>query len=52
MKIVRATFAPEFLNRIDDIILFNRLTIQQMKDIVKIQIRSTKNNVIHSHSFN
>jgi ATP-dependent Clp protease ATP-binding subunit ClpB len=39
MKIVRATFAPEFLNRIDDIILFNRLSPQQMKEIVKIQIK-------------
>jgi len=38
MAIVRAAFRPEFLNRIDEIILFNRLEQEHMKDIVEIQL--------------
>ena len=38
MAAVRATFRPEFLNRLDEIILFNRLGRAQMKDIVRIQL--------------
>lgn len=33
-------FAPEFLNRIDEIILFNRLTHENMRPIVDIQLES------------
>ncbi len=36
---VRARFRPEFLNRIDEIILFHRLQKAQMGDIVKIQLK-------------
>ncbi|MDX2236402.1 MAG: ATP-dependent chaperone ClpB [Hyphomonadaceae bacterium] len=36
---VRARFRPEFLNRIDEIILFRRLQKAQMGEIVKIQLR-------------
>ena len=35
---VRAHFRPEFLNRLDEIILFHRLTRQQMNAIVDIQL--------------
>ncbi len=38
MGIVRQAFRPEFLNRLDEIILFNRLGRAQMKDIVQIQL--------------
>jgi ATP-dependent Clp protease ATP-binding subunit ClpB len=38
MEVVRAAFRPEFLNRLDEIILFNRLGRAQMKDIVAIQL--------------
>jgi len=38
MKMVRAHFRPEFLNRLDEIILFHRLTREQMAEIVDIQI--------------
>ena len=34
MAVVRAHFRPEFLNRLDEIVLFNRLGRAQMKDIV------------------
>ena len=35
---LRAAFKPEFLNRIDDIIIFHNLTPEQIGDIVTIQI--------------
>jgi ATP-dependent Clp protease ATP-binding subunit ClpB len=43
MGAVRSHFRPEFLNRLDEIILFHRLTRQNMDKIVEIQIgRLTK----------
>jgi ATP-dependent Clp protease ATP-binding subunit ClpB len=39
MGMVRATFRPEFLNRIDEIILFHRLKRDQMARIVDIQMK-------------
>jgi ATP-dependent Clp protease ATP-binding subunit ClpB len=36
---VKAAFRPEFLNRVDDIILFHRLQRIHMGDIVEIQLR-------------
>ena len=38
MDIIKASFRPEFLNRLDEIILFNRLQKANMNEIVKIQI--------------
>jgi ATP-dependent Clp protease ATP-binding subunit ClpB len=38
MQAVRAHFRPEFLNRIDEIILFRRLGRDQMGSIVRIQL--------------
>ena len=38
MTVVRSAFRPEFLNRLDEVILFNRLGRAQMKDIVAIQL--------------
>ncbi|WP_122467115.1 ATP-dependent chaperone ClpB [Brevundimonas lutea] len=38
MDAVRAHFRPEFLNRIDEIILFRRLGRDQMSGIVRIQL--------------
>ncbi len=35
---VRATFRPEFLNRLDEIVLFSRLKRAQMASIVDIQM--------------
>ena len=35
---MRKYFKPEFLNRVDDIIIYNFLTKELIKDIVKIQI--------------
>ncbi len=38
MNAVRGHFRPEFLNRLDEIVLFHRLQRAQMADIVKIQL--------------
>jgi ATP-dependent Clp protease ATP-binding subunit ClpB len=32
-------FRPEFLNRIDDVIVFHSLTLQQIKQIIQIQLK-------------
>jgi len=37
MEALRQQFRPEFLNRIDDIVIFNSLTAQEIKRIVDIQ---------------
>ena len=39
MGVVRAHFRPEFLNRVDEIILFHRLKREQMGAIVDIQLK-------------
>ncbi|WP_417622826.1 ATP-dependent chaperone ClpB [Parasphingorhabdus sp.] len=38
MEVVRAHFRPEFLNRLDEIILFHRLAEEHMAPIVDIQV--------------
>ena len=37
-KLLRASFKPEFLNRIDEVIMFNRLGEEQIKKIVDIEL--------------
>ena len=39
MQVVRAHFRPEFLNRVDEIILFHRLRREDMGKIVEIQLK-------------
>nr|WP_322802336.1 AAA family ATPase [Thermoflexus sp.] len=38
-RALRETFRPEFLNRIDEIVIFNRLTPEHVMQIVDIQMR-------------
>ena len=38
MDVVRHTFKPEFLNRVDEIVLFSNLGLDQIKVIVDIQL--------------
>jgi ATP-dependent Clp protease ATP-binding subunit ClpB len=42
MQAVRAAFRPEFLNRLDEILLFRRLSRDDMKAIVAIQLERLK----------
>jgi ATP-dependent Clp protease ATP-binding subunit ClpB len=39
MDVVRKSFRPEFLNRLDDILMFSRLRQQDMDAVVQIQLR-------------
>jgi len=38
MSVVRATFKPEFLNRLDDVIVFDALTTDELTEIVELQV--------------
>lgn len=40
MELLRQTIRPEFLNRIDETIMFQSLTLQQIVEIVNLQIHS------------
>ena len=42
MEVVRVAFRPEFLNRLDEIILFHRLFRDHMDSIVDIQLKNLK----------
>ncbi len=39
MEVVKIAFRPEFINRLDDILLFHRLTRVHMTSIVEIQLK-------------
>jgi ATP-dependent Clp protease ATP-binding subunit ClpB len=39
---LRSAFKPEFLNRIDDIIIFKRLGLEQLRQIIRIQLEALR----------
>ncbi|MCC3300453.1 ATP-dependent chaperone ClpB [Arthrobacter sp. zg-Y895] len=43
MSMVNANFKPEFLNRLDDVILFDPLSLEDLTRIVDIQVRALAN---------
>ena len=45
-KELKNRFPPEFLNRIDDVIYFNSLTDDNLKDIIKIEMNKLSDNVV------
>jgi ATP-dependent Clp protease ATP-binding subunit ClpB len=42
MTALRAHFRPEFLNRVDDIILFHPLSLKELRQIVSIQLQRVR----------
>jgi ATP-dependent Clp protease ATP-binding subunit ClpB len=42
MNALRGHFRPEFLNRVDDIILFHALSLQELRQIVGIQLQRVR----------
>jgi ATP-dependent Clp protease ATP-binding subunit ClpB len=42
MQVVQASFKPEFLNRVDDIVIFNPLGKEQLTRIVELQLESLR----------
>ncbi|MFZ5903079.1 MAG: ATP-dependent Clp protease ATP-binding subunit [Chloroflexota bacterium] len=41
-KALKSTFRPEFLNRIDEIIMFSPLSLEQMEQIVDLQMKEVQ----------
>ena len=46
---LRATFRPEFLNRIDDIVVFNTLSMTAIEPIVDLQLTDVRNRLAEHH---
>jgi ATP-dependent Clp protease ATP-binding subunit ClpC len=42
---VKKAFSPEFLNRLDDIIIFNSLAVEDIKQIVELPIKDLKDRI-------
>ncbi|KAK3841222.1 MAG: P-loop containing nucleoside triphosphate hydrolase protein [Linnemannia gamsii] len=42
MQVVRHHFAPEFVNRIDDMVVFNRLSHSAIRDIVDVRLKEVQ----------
>jgi ATP-dependent Clp protease ATP-binding subunit ClpB len=40
MGVVNATFKPEFLNRLDDVIMFDALSLEELSRIVELQVKA------------
>ncbi|AFX98887.1 ATP-dependent chaperone ClpB [Candidatus Endolissoclinum faulkneri L2] len=49
MKVVQKSFRPEFLNRIDEVIIFTRLERDNMKSVVNIQLARLQNMLANSN---
>jgi ATP-dependent Clp protease ATP-binding subunit ClpB len=47
MDLLKKTLPPEFLNRIDETIMFTPLSVDDLREVVKIQLKSL-NQVLHS----
>ncbi|HEX6331241.1 MAG TPA: ATP-dependent chaperone ClpB [Actinomycetota bacterium] len=44
---VRAFFRPEFVNRVDEIVVFDELSKDQLREIVDIQVRLLSERLVH-----
>ncbi len=42
LEALRGHFKPEFLNRVDDVVIFHALSIESIKEIVEIQLRNLR----------
>ncbi|MCM8829627.1 MAG: AAA family ATPase [Candidatus Omnitrophica bacterium] len=51
MEQVRHTFKPEFLNRLDDIIIFHSLTQENLYQILEIELSKVKERMQEHHIF-
>ncbi len=49
MEAVRRAFRPEFLNRLDEILIFNRLSRKNMTGIVEIQLQGLQKRLAERH---
>ena len=44
-RVLRETFRPEFLNRVDDIIVFSKLEKSELREIIKLMIKEVRQEV-------
>ena len=49
MELLRSSFRPEFLNRIDEIIIFHALERSELREIVKIQVQRLEKRLSDKH---
>src|SRR5207244_12214906 len=49
MNEMRAHFRPEFLNRVDEIVLFKPLTLSEIKRIVELQLKLLRARLAERH---
>ncbi len=49
-EVLRQTFRPEFLNRIDEIIVFNYLGKKEIREIVELELERVKERVRKAHN--
>jgi ATP-dependent Clp protease ATP-binding subunit ClpA len=49
MEALRGSFRPEFLNRIDDVVIFNPLRKHDIEKIVDIQIKLIEKRLAERH---
>ena len=48
MELLKQTIRPEFLNRIDDVIMFQPLMLKEIREIVRMQLNDLKNQLLKS----
>jgi ATP-dependent Clp protease ATP-binding subunit ClpC len=49
-KALKGAFRPEFINRIDEIIMFSPLSLEQMEEIVVLQMKEVQDR-LNEHNF-
>jgi ATP-dependent Clp protease ATP-binding subunit ClpB len=49
MDALRANFRPEFLNRVDEVIIFTQLSREQLAEIVEIQLAEVRRRLAERH---
>ena len=49
MQILREHFKPEFLNRVDDIVIFHRLSREQITKIIDVQLERLRGMLNERH---
>ncbi|RUS17598.1 hypothetical protein BC937DRAFT_89754 [Endogone sp. FLAS-F59071] len=49
LEVVRRQFSPEFVNRIDELIIFNRLSQHNLEEIVNVRLRELEQRLVDKH---
>jgi ATP-dependent Clp protease ATP-binding subunit ClpB len=49
METLKESFKPEFLNRIDEIVIYHALKLEQIKQIVEIQVKGLESRLAERH---